>query len=128
MAATMDILRTPDLGIPRLTETKAPATQVVTIEAHDVSPSKVSPPETLGKEDPVVLNGTASASAYPKSRIELLDRFIDEPRALRVAVIGGGLAGILAGILLPKKVPKIKLTIYEKNHDVVSATSATETA
>jgi len=57
---------------------------------------------------------------YPKSRISLVDRFIDEPRSLRVAVIGGGLSGITAGVLLPAKVPNIKLTIYEKNHDFVS--------
>ncbi|KAL2162499.1 hypothetical protein VTH06DRAFT_7413 [Thermothelomyces fergusii] len=54
---------------------------------------------------------------YPKSKLSLVDRFIDEPRSLKVAVIGGGLAGILAGILLPAKVPNIQLTIYEKNHD-----------
>ncbi len=56
---------------------------------------------------------------YPASPIELIDRFIDEPRPLRVAVIGGGLSGILAGILLPAKVPRVKLTIYEKNKDFV---------
>lgn len=50
----------------------------------------------------------------------LLDRFIDEPRTLNVAVIGGGLAGILAGILLPRKVPGLNLTIFEKNKDFVS--------
>lgn len=38
---------------------------------------------------------------------------------MRVGVIGAGLAGITAGILLPAKVPGIKLTIYEKNADVV---------
>ncbi|KAK4641391.1 hypothetical protein QC761_502310 [Podospora bellae-mahoneyi] len=54
---------------------------------------------------------------YPKSRISLVDRFIDQPRALKVAVIGGGLAGITAGILLPAKVPNIQLTIFEKNDD-----------
>lgn len=53
-------------------------------------------------------------------RIDLVERFIDEPRALRVAVIGGGLTGITAGILLPAKVPGIQLTIYEKNKDFVS--------
>lgn len=52
--------------------------------------------------------------------LELVDRYIDEPRPLKVAVIGGGLAGILAGVLLPVKVPGIQLTIYEKNKDFVS--------
>ncbi|KAH7323130.1 hypothetical protein B0I35DRAFT_450264 [Stachybotrys elegans] len=50
-------------------------------------------------------------------RLSLIDRYIDEPRPLRVAVIGGGLTGILAGILLPQKVPGIILSIYEKNED-----------
>lgn len=53
-------------------------------------------------------------------KISLVDRFIDEPRPLRVAVIGGGLSGVLAGVLLPAKVPNIQLTIFDKNHDFVS--------
>lgn len=35
-------------------------------------------------------------------------------------MIGAGISGITAGILLPAKVPGIDLTIYEKNSDVVS--------
>lgn len=57
---------------------------------------------------------------YPESRVKLIDRYLDEPRKLRVVVIGGGLAGILAGVLLPEKVPGIELVIYEKNPDFVS--------
>lgn len=59
-------------------------------------------------------------SGYPASSISLVQRHIDEPRELRVAVVGAGMSGILAGILLPIKVPNIKLTIFEKNADVVS--------
>lgn len=58
-------------------------------------------------------------SPYYSPRLKLVERFVDEPRPLRVGVIGAGLAGITAGILLPAKVPGIKLTIYEKNADVV---------
>jgi cation diffusion facilitator CzcD-associated flavoprotein CzcO len=47
------------------------------------------------------------------------DRFIDDVRPLKVAVVGAGLAGINAGILLPKKVPRGQLTILEKSRDVV---------
>ena len=54
-----------------------------------------------------------------QDKLPLIDRYIDEPRELRVAVIGGGLSGILAGILLPEKVPGIHLTIYDKNYDFV---------
>jgi hypothetical protein len=60
---------------------------------------------------------------YPNVSFQLEDRYIDEPRALRVVVIGAGLAGITAGILFPAKVPGINLTIFEKNEDVVSSTS-----
>ena len=63
---------------------------------------------------------TRANSAYPQSRITLVDRCIDQPRALKIAVIGGGLAGVLAGILLPAKVPNIELIIYDKNKDFVS--------
>lgn len=58
-----------------------------------------------------------------ESNLAIVDRYIDEPRSLKVAIIGGGLAGILAGVLLPAKVPRIQLTIYEKNEDLVSKTS-----
>ncbi|OWO97359.1 hypothetical protein B2J93_8140 [Marssonina coronariae] len=51
----------------------------------------------------------------PSRTFELEDRPIDAPSTIRVAVIGAGLAGITAGILLPAKVPGISLTIYDKN-------------
>ncbi|KAM0741397.1 hypothetical protein ACQRIT_004254 [Beauveria bassiana] len=61
---------------------------------------------------------SAATSALKQTTpLEIVDRYIDEPRPLKVAVIGGGLAGILAGVLLPTKVPGIQLTIYEKNRD-----------
>ncbi|KAG5984173.1 hypothetical protein E4U55_005785 [Claviceps digitariae] len=83
----------------------------------------VAPPHPLKS----MSNGTKPTSAgrskgrsgfsYNDCHVPLVNRFIDEPRALRVAVIGGGLAGILAGILLPAKVPGIQLEIFEKNKD-----------
>jgi hypothetical protein len=58
---------------------------------------------------------------YPVSRLKLdRDHSIDQVRPLKVAVIGAGLSGINAGILLPAKVPGIDLVIFEKNRDVVS--------
>jgi ribulose 1,5-bisphosphate synthetase/thiazole synthase len=44
---------------------------------------------------------------------------IDDIRPLKVAVIGAGLSGVIAGSLLPAKVPRIQLTIFEKNAEVV---------
>lgn len=57
---------------------------------------------------------------YNLPEIQLVDRHVDEPRKLRVAVIGAGLSGVTAGVLLPAKVPGIELTIFDKNADVVS--------
>ena len=56
---------------------------------------------------------------YPVSKLKLdADHCIDDVRELTVAVVGAGLSGITAGILLPAKVPGINLTIFEKNADV----------
>jgi hypothetical protein len=60
---------------------------------------------------------------YPLPEVSLVDRYADEPRGLRVTVVGAGISGIVAGVLLPVKVPGIKLTIFEKNADVVSSTN-----
>jgi hypothetical protein len=38
---------------------------------------------------------------------------------IKVGVIGAGLAGITAGVLLPAKLPGLDLRIYDKNADVV---------
>ncbi|PNS16197.1 Thiol-specific monooxygenase [Sphaceloma murrayae] len=77
-----------------------------------------SPLQVLESELPVESMNTHTLASYPASRLQLEDRYIDDTRPLRVTVIGAGLAGILAGILLPAKVPGIELTIIEKNDDV----------
>ncbi|EDU49394.1 flavin-binding monooxygenas [Pyrenophora tritici-repentis Pt-1C-BFP] len=56
---------------------------------------------------------------YPVSKFQIdPNRYIDNVREIKVAVIGAGLSGISAGIILPAKVPGLKLTIFEKNSDV----------
>lgn len=71
------------------------------------------------------VNGHANGLFYPyPTTLELEDKPIDEIRHLKVAVIGAGLSGITAGILLPAKVPGIEVTILEKNADVVRFTSS----
>ncbi|KAE8449778.1 hypothetical protein EG329_007553 [Mollisiaceae sp. DMI_Dod_QoI] len=58
---------------------------------------------------------------YEKSqrpKFELEDHPVDAVRSLKVAVIGAGISGVTAGVLLPAKVPGVDLTIFEKNADV----------
>jgi hypothetical protein len=61
-------------------------------------------------------------------KFELEEHAIDEIPEVNVAVIGGGIAGITAGVILPAKVPGINLRIYEKNADVVSAVAEFKTS
>lgn len=64
------------------------------------------------------INGPQETYAS-KPKFELEEHAIDEIPEVDVAVIGAGIAGITAGVLLPAKVPGINLRIYEKNADVV---------
>lgn len=66
-------------------------------------------------------NGIEHDVVQQLTRFSLDEPTVDDPRPLKVAVIGAGLSGILAGVLLPAKVPKIQLTIFEKNNDVVGS-------
>ncbi|KAI1496944.1 hypothetical protein F5X99DRAFT_47158 [Biscogniauxia marginata] len=84
-------------------------------------------PANAPQDAQVTSNGVNGLNTYPiesqdlSSRfrtLDLVDRYIDEPRKLRVIVIGAGIAGLIAGVLLPAKVPGIELTIIEKNEDV----------
>lgn len=58
--------------------------------------------------------------AHPHIRptFEIEEHPIDEVRQIKVGVIGAGLSGITAGVLLPAKVPGLDLRIYDKNADV----------
>ncbi|KAK3317528.1 hypothetical protein B0T19DRAFT_435146 [Cercophora scortea] len=73
------------------------------ISAPEPVSTSTTPSTTAQDATPAATNTSTQRPSYPQSRISLVDRFIDQPRALRVAVIGGGLAGILAGILFPAK-------------------------
>lgn len=96
----------------------APASQIVVPVPAPVSVA-VEAPATNGTESPSAQKKRFYYNDPENEFVSLVDRFIDEPRPLRVAVVGGGLSGVLAGILLPAKVPGIQLTIYEKNADFV---------
>ncbi|KAH8600116.1 hypothetical protein B0O99DRAFT_737599 [Bisporella sp. PMI_857] len=50
--------------------------------------------------------------------LEIEEHPIDRVTPLRVVVVGAGISGITAGILLPQKVPGIDLKIYEKTSDI----------
>ena len=46
------------------------------------------------------------------------ERAIDDARPLRIIYVGAGISGIIAAILLPRYVPNVELTVYEKNSDI----------
>ncbi|KAL3482110.1 hypothetical protein BJX99DRAFT_268504 [Aspergillus californicus] len=56
--------------------------------------------------------------AENKPSFQIEEHPIDDVRPIKVGVIGAGLAGITAGVLLPVKLPGLDLRIYDKNADV----------
>ncbi|KAK7221611.1 hypothetical protein V2G26_009614 [Clonostachys chloroleuca] len=50
--------------------------------------------------------------------LSLEEHPIDQAPSLKVIVVGAGIAGINAAILLPAKVPGLELTIYEREADI----------
>lgn len=93
--------------VPVQTDLKVPTT---------VASVSVETPKSETQTQPLV-NGTESKT---KPKFEIEEHPIDQVRDVKVAVIGAGLAGVSAGVLLPAKLPGIDLTIYDKNADVVS--------
>ncbi|RAH69419.1 flavin-containing monooxygenase [Aspergillus aculeatinus CBS 121060] len=80
-------------------------------------------PSIPEKAKPVVVDKeiTPVEAATTRPRFSIEDHPGDQPRGIRVGIVGAGLSGITAGILLPSKVPGIDLTILEKNADVGGA-------
>lgn len=67
--------------------------------------------------DEINLNNAAS----PKSQFELEEHPVDQVRPIKVGIIGAGLSGITAGVLLPAKLPGLDLRIWDKNADTVGS-------
>jgi hypothetical protein len=65
------------------------------------------------------LNPTMPAALLPDGNPAVVPRSADAPRPLRIAVVGAGVSGILAGIKLPQVLKEnFELVIYDKNADV----------
>lgn len=73
--------------------------------------------------NPPVVEPTPTATTKPKPECRpafvIEEHPIDQVRPIKVGVIGAGLAGVNAGILLPAKLPGLDLRVYDKNADVV---------
>ncbi|KAI9736594.1 MAG: hypothetical protein M1834_000797 [Cirrosporium novae-zelandiae] len=64
------------------------------------------------------VNGSPINGSAQETSFQLENHPVDDVRTIKVIVIGAGLCGITAGVLLPKKVPGIELKIIDKNSDV----------
>jgi hypothetical protein len=112
-----EVGKAPNTAASLSSETSTPAPENSSAPSFSQSSSSSSVAEALAgdKDRPsnVLFEG------YPASSLDLPDHHIDDVKSLRVIVIGAGIAGITASIILPAKVPKIQLTVLEKNEDVV---------
>ncbi|KAL2825087.1 hypothetical protein BDW59DRAFT_180025 [Aspergillus cavernicola] len=78
------------------------------------SPSQVSENE----KDVNHNGGSQGTDVESRPAFQIEEHPIDQVRPLKVGVIGAGLGGITAGVLLPAKLPGLDLRIYDKNADV----------
>ncbi|KUJ12617.1 FAD/NAD(P)-binding domain-containing protein [Mollisia scopiformis] len=91
------------------------------LEDLDATASDVRVDGKQGASDSVHLSQKTlptSAPEVPRALFQFEDHPIDSKKRIRVAVIGAGIAGVTAGVLLPIKVPGIDLQIFEKNTEV----------
>jgi len=70
-------------------------------------------------------DGAEAASRQPKPRVNgslpefrLHDTVTENPRPIKVIVIGAGYSGIYCGIRIPERFKNCELVIYEKNSAV----------
>lgn len=84
-------------------------------KSHTESPSSLE----AGKNNP------STRTIWPP--LELEEHPIDDYPRIRAVVVGAGISGITAGVLLPTKVPALDLVIYERNTDIVSMDSKSYT-
>ncbi|EXJ82770.1 hypothetical protein A1O3_06585 [Capronia epimyces CBS 606.96] len=97
----------------------------LTSAVPEVIPTSIS---GLGPGETVVtapIHASEAPKNTPKAPLRTIfpplvleDHPIDETPSLKVAVVGAGISGITAGILLPEKVPGIDLVIYERHDDL----------
>lgn len=77
----------------------------------------LNPKPVKAASEPSVANRLPLRTLFPPLVIE--EHPIDEVPRLKVVVVGAGIAGVNAGILLPRKVPDIDLVILERHADLV---------
>ena len=66
-------------------------------------------------------NLSAASDSFVRHDLTIEERPIDETPKLRVIVVGAGITGVTAAVLLPIKVPGVDLVIYERDSDVVNS-------
>lgn len=58
------------------------------------------------------------ASLPTEARWIVEERSIDEPRPLKVVIIGSGISGIMASVRFRQRIPNLDVCVYEKNADI----------
>ncbi|KAJ6033942.1 hypothetical protein N7499_010106 [Penicillium canescens] len=75
-------------------------------------------PDLKGATTVTVDSEVNTSPEEKNSTFQLEEHPVDEVRPIKVGIIGAGLAGITAGVMLPAKLPGLDLQIFDKNADV----------
>jgi hypothetical protein len=105
----MTLVQGPEVVLPSLSNI-GPTTESIK------APSDFKGPTTVTVESDV---NESLSEKLENVEFKLEEHPVDVVRPIKVGVIGAGLSGITAGVLLPAKLPGLDLRIYDKNADVV---------
>ncbi|KAL4786506.1 hypothetical protein BJX76DRAFT_355053 [Aspergillus varians] len=87
------------------------------VHTKDAHPSHENKPPLVAAE-PTIEEEKHNTPRTISPPLILEDHPVDERLPIKAIVVGAGITGITAGVLLPAKVPELSLTIYERHSDI----------
>lgn len=91
--------------------------QTLLAKALDLNNERKAPTVSASARNDEKINETLPRTIQPPLILE--NHPVDDRLPIKAIVVGAGITGITAGVLLPEKAPGLSLTIYERHSDIV---------